>query len=37
MMTRDFEPITEKQIHQDEFGEGERYTEVAIADVIDTL
>ncbi|XP_039589107.1 elongator complex protein 1 [Passer montanus] len=22
MMTRDFEPITEKQIHQDEFGEG---------------
>uniref|UniRef100_A0A8C3UFI9 Elongator complex protein 1 n=1 Tax=Catharus ustulatus TaxID=91951 RepID=A0A8C3UFI9_CATUS len=24
MMTRDFEPITEKQIHQDEFGEGER-------------
>jgi len=24
MMTRDFEPITEKQIHQDEFGEGKR-------------
>ncbi|XP_071436399.1 elongator complex protein 1 [Pithys albifrons albifrons] len=22
MMTRDFEPVTEKQIHQDEFGEG---------------
>lgn len=30
MMTRDFEPITEKQIHQDEFGEGERYTEVKL-------
>lgn len=24
MMTRDFEPISEKQIHQDEFGEGKR-------------
>ncbi|POI33793.1 hypothetical protein CIB84_002455 [Bambusicola thoracicus] len=26
MMTRDFEPITEKQIHQDEFGEGKFIT-----------
>ncbi|OXB66109.1 hypothetical protein ASZ78_012452 [Callipepla squamata] len=26
MMTRDFEPITEKQIHQDEFGEGKFVT-----------
>ncbi|NWI51091.1 ELP1 protein, partial [Calyptomena viridis] len=25
MMTRDFEPIAEKQIHQDDFGEGERF------------
>lgn len=30
MMTRDFEPITEKQIHQDEFGEGETCTEVRL-------
>lgn len=30
MMTRDFEPITEKQIHQDEFGEGERCTEMKL-------
>ncbi|XP_035746672.1 elongator complex protein 1 isoform X3 [Egretta garzetta] len=28
MMTRDFEPITEKQIHQDEFGEGARKVRV---------
>lgn len=30
MMTRDFEPITEKQIHQNEFGEGERYIEMKL-------
>lgn len=30
MMTRDFEPITEKEIHQDEFGEGERCTEMKL-------
>lgn len=30
MMTRDFEPITEKQIHQDEFGEGEKCTEIKL-------
>ncbi|KAM9587120.1 elongator complex protein 1 isoform 2-T2 [Morphnus guianensis] len=28
MMTRDFEPITEKEIHQDEFGEGARKVRV---------
>lgn len=28
MMTREFEPIAEKQLHQDEFGEGERCTEM---------
>lgn len=25
-MTKDFEPITEVAIHQDEFGEGETFT-----------
>uniref|UniRef100_A0A8B9GHK1 Elongator complex protein 1 n=1 Tax=Amazona collaria TaxID=241587 RepID=A0A8B9GHK1_9PSIT len=28
MMTREFEPITEKQVHQDEFGEGARKVRV---------